>query len=86
MKKEQDEYKPISWGMVRIIKSMELLVAEKCLRAVLRDDESPAWLYEAARDYCERYDSRHGTGLIPSSSSMVQEIADFWRKHFGIRR
>jgi hypothetical protein len=65
---------------------MDLLVAEKCLRAVLRADESPQWLYQAARDYCERYDSRHGTGLIPTSAPMVQEVADFWSRYFGVKR
>ncbi|HWE36250.1 MAG TPA: hypothetical protein VG406_06730 [Isosphaeraceae bacterium] len=86
MQAEQDEYKNIAWGSVRLIKSMDLLVAEKCLRAALRPDEAPQWLYQAARDYCERYDPRHGTGLIPSSAPMVQEIADFWRSDFGLDR
>jgi hypothetical protein len=86
MKKEQDEYKPISWGMVRIIKSMDLLVAEKCLESVLRPTEAPFWLYQAARDYAERYDARHPYGLTPKSAPMVEEIAGFWRKHFGIKR
>jgi hypothetical protein len=80
MVSEQDEHKNIAWGAVRIIKSMDLLVAEKCVRAALRAEEAPHWLYQAARDYCERYDSRHGTGLIPSSAPMVKEIAGFWRK------
>ena len=80
---EQDEHRNIAWGSVRIIESRDLLVAEKCLRAVLRADERPRWLYQAARDYCDRYDSRYGTGLIPSSAPMVQEIADFWQKSIG---
>lgn len=80
MRAEQDEHRNIAWGSVRLIESMDLLVAEKCLRAVLRPDEAPNWLYQAARDYCERYDPRYGTGLIPSSVPMVQEIAGFWRK------
>jgi hypothetical protein len=86
MQVEQDEYKNIAWGSVRLIKSMDLLVAEKCLRAALRPDEAPHWLYQAARDYCERYDSRYGTGLIPGSAPMVEEVAGFWRKYHGIGR
>lgn len=86
MQSEQDEHESIAWGSVRLIKSMDLLVAEKCLRAVLRADESPQWLYQAARDYAERYDSRYGTGLIPSSAPMVQGIADFWSHYFGVKR
>ena len=64
---------------------MELVVVENALKSVLRDHEAPIWLYQAAGDYAERYDSRHGTGLIPSSAPMVQEIADFWRdlRHRG---
>ncbi len=84
MEQEQNEYKRISWGMVRIVHSMELVVVENALKSILRDHEAPIWLYQAARDYAERYDSRHGTGLIPSSAPMVQEIADFWRDHYGL--
>jgi hypothetical protein len=72
--------------MVRIVHSMELVVVENALRSILREIEAPTWLYQAARDYAERYDSRHGTGLIPSSAPMMQEIADFWRDHYGIER
>jgi hypothetical protein len=28
----------------------------------------------------------HGTGLIPSSAPMMQEIADFWRDFHGLGR
>jgi hypothetical protein len=86
IEKEQDEYKRISWGQVRIIHSKELLVVENALRSILRDHEAPTWLYQAARDYAERYDPRHGTGLIPASAPMMREIADFWREFFGISR
>ena len=84
LQSEQDEHKNIAWGSVRLIESMDLLVAEKCLRATLRADEAPHWLYQAARDYCERYDSRYGTGLIPSSAPMVEEIAVFWRGYYAV--
>ena len=86
IEQEQNEHKRISWGMVRIVHSMELVVVENALKSILRDDEAPIWLYQAARDYAERYDPRHGTGLIPSSAPMMQEIADFWRDYFGIGR
>jgi hypothetical protein len=86
MKEEQNEYKHISWGMVRIVRSMDLLVVENALRSVLGNYEAPFWLYQAARDYAERYSPHYGTGLIPSSAPAVQEIAEFWRKYFGIKR
>jgi hypothetical protein len=85
MEAEQNEYKSISWGMVRIVKSMDLLVAETSVRAVIKSDEAPHWLYHAARDYAEKYDPHCGTGLIPSSAPMVEEIASFWRKFYGIK-
>jgi hypothetical protein len=86
MKQEQNEYQPISWGMLRLIKSMDLLVAEECLESILRSDESPFWLYQAAKDYAERSDARHPDGLTPKSAPMVEEIAGFWRKYHGIKR
>jgi hypothetical protein len=86
MKEEQDEHRPISWGTLRIIKDMNLLVAEKCLESVLRPDEASYWLYQAARDYAERSDSRHPNGLTPKSAPLVEEIAGFWRKRLGLKR
>ncbi len=83
---EQNEHRNISWGAVRIIHSRDLLVAEKALRAILEPDEAPSWLYHAARDYSERYNPRFGNGLIPDSVPMVEEIAGFWRKHYGVQR
>jgi hypothetical protein len=84
MREEQNEYKNIAWGAVRIVKSMDLLVAEKCLESALRPHEGPQWLYQAARDYCERYNPRYGTGLIPESAPAVEDVAGFWQGYFGI--
>ena len=86
MVEEQDEHERINWDMVRIVHSMELLVVENAMRSILREHEAPTWLYQAARDYAERYDAHYGTGLIPASAPMMQEIADFWRDYFGIGR
>jgi hypothetical protein len=83
---EQDEYEAIRWGMVRNVKSFDLLVVEHAVKAVLRPSEGPHWLYQAARNYSERYNARYGDGLIPDSAPMVEEIAEFWRKHDDIRR
>ena len=78
---EQDEYENIPWGVVRNVKSFDLLVVEHALKAVLRGDEASFWLYHAARDYTGRTDE-----LVPRSAPMVEDIAGFWRKHFGIKR
>jgi len=83
---EQDETRRVGWNRVRMIRNRDLLVVENALRSVAFIVEAPAWLYQAARDYAERYDPRHGTGLIPSSAPMMREIADFWRGCFGIER
>jgi hypothetical protein len=78
---EQDEYENIPWGVVRNVKSFDLLVVEHALKAVLRPYEAPYWLYHAARDYTGKTDQ-----LIPKTAPMVEEIAGFWRKHYGIKR
>jgi hypothetical protein len=78
---EQNEYKRISWSMVRTVKSFDLLVVEHSLKAVLRPDEVPFWLYYAARDYTGR------TGeLDRRCAPMVEDIAGFWRRYHGIKR
>jgi hypothetical protein len=62
---EQDEYENIPFGVVRNIKSFDLLTAEHALKAVLKPDEAPYWLYHAARD------STGKTGeLIPKSDKL----------------
>jgi hypothetical protein len=69
-----------------MVRNRDLLVIENALRSIIFIVEAPTWLYQAARDYAERYDSRYGTGLIPASAPMMQEIADFWRDHYGLDR
>src|SRR5262249_24564172 len=81
---EQDGYENIRWGMVRNVKSLDLLVVEHAVKAGLRPYETPHWLYQAARDYSQRYNARYGDGLIPDSAPMIEEIAGFWRKYYGI--
>jgi hypothetical protein len=78
---EQNEYENIPFGVVRNVKSFDLLVVEHALKAMLRSYEAPFWLYHAARDYTGRTDE-----LIPKSAPMVEDIARFWRRHLGIKR
>jgi hypothetical protein len=77
----QNRYKYLEWGPVRIIESSELLLIETTLHCLLSPTESAYWGYRVAREYAERYDPRYGTGLIPESAPMVQEIAEFWCRH-----
>jgi hypothetical protein len=85
MEAEQNEYQKIGWNMVRMLKSRDLVVVEESMISVVRSNEAGIWAYQAAKDYAERYDARYGTGLIPSSAPMVEEIAEFWRKYYGIK-
>jgi hypothetical protein len=76
----QNEYRDGSWGRVRSIWSREALVVEDAAACMLHPHESAYWGYMMARDFAERYDARHGTGLIPESAPQVREIARFWRQ------
>jgi hypothetical protein len=78
----QSQYERQAWGPVRIIHSRELLIVETALECVLRPSVSQVLAYDLARQYCERYDGRYGSGLIPESASLVEEIAEFWGRHF----
>jgi len=80
----QDRYEQQAWGPVRIIESTEVLLVEYALSCLLQPTTSADWGYRLARQYAERYSSRYGTGLIPESAPMVEDIADFWcQYHMG---
>jgi hypothetical protein len=78
----QNRYEKQGWGLVRIIECLESLVVQTALGCVLRPRPSPDLGYFLARQYAERYNSQHGTGLIPDSAPMVEDIAEFWGRHF----
>ena len=78
----QDRYEHQRWGAVRIIESRELLVVETALECVVHPWASSDLGYRLARQYAERYNSRYGNGLIPESAPFVDDIAEFWGKHF----
>ncbi len=82
LQRVQNSYKHINWGPVRIIESREVLVVEDAVKCFVRPVEGAYWAYHAARDYAERYDPRYGTGLIPESARMVEEIASFWCQYY----
>jgi hypothetical protein len=84
-REEQNEYRNIAWGAVRIINDWELLLFEYALRCLLDPpSEAGDWAYQTARHYAERYDSGHGTGLTPASAPLVQDVADFWMQEFDL--
>ena len=60
-------------------------MAEKAVRAILRPDEAPYWLYQVDRGESERSHARNRDGPIPRSAPMVEEVAGFWRRNHGIK-
>lgn len=78
----QNEFVRQEWGPVRRIRSRDLLLMETALECVLRPIASHLLAYDLARQYTERYNARYGTGLIPESAPMVEEIVEFWGRHF----
>jgi len=80
----QNTYRNQAWGPVRILHSTEVLLIEYALSCLLQPTASADWGYRLARQYAERYNSRYGTGLIPESAPLVEDIADFWcQYHLG---
>ena len=80
----QNTYRNQAWGPVRMIHSTEVLLIEYALLCLLQPHASADWGYRLARGYAERYNSRYGTGLIPESAPMVEDIAEFWcQYHLG---
>lgn len=78
----QDRRERQAWGPVRVIESVDVLVVEMALSSLLQPDASANWGYRIAREYAERYNPRYGTGLIPESAPMVEDIADFWCQYY----
>ena len=46
------------------------------------ETEDDQQYYHLAWQYAERYNSRYGNGLIPESAPMMEDIAEFWGRHF----
>jgi len=84
VRKLHDCYVHQVWGPVRSIDSTEVLLIAYALSYLLQPTVSADWGYRLARQYAERYNSRYGTGLIPESAPLVEDIADFWcQYHLG---
>lgn len=79
-----DEYKPVPYGAVRIIRDRNVLIVEDAVQCVLSPYSAPGWAYHLARNYAERYDPRYGTGLIPESAPLVMDIVSFWCEYYSI--
>ena len=51
---------------------------------MLSPEQSDFWGYHVAREYAERYNSSYGTGLLPESAPMVEDIVNFWNQRYSI--
>lgn len=78
----QNRFERQRWGSVRIVESRELLIVETALECVLRPWASADFGYRLARQYAEEFDVHYGSGLLPDSAPMVEEITEFWGRHF----
>ncbi|WP_420130484.1 hypothetical protein [Longimicrobium sp.] len=74
----QSKTRDTRWATVRTIDSREALIVEYAAHCILEPKDASAWGYRLGREHAERYDPRHGTGLVPESAPYVREIADFW--------
>ena len=81
----QNEHVSIPFGAARVIQNRQALIVETALRIVVAPTRARDLAYQIARTYAERYDSRHGSGLIPASAEAVEMILDFWcGYYFGV--
>ncbi|MGA7980905.1 MAG: hypothetical protein WCA32_11855 [Chromatiaceae bacterium] len=82
LKDFQDQYKRVKWATVRIINSTELLILENILQCLLsQTDIAASYAYDATRNYVEKYNPHYGTGLIPDSIPMLENIICFWNRY-----
>ena len=81
-KEAQNKVEHQQWADVRIIECWELLIVEKAMECMLHPWHASIIGYQVARKWAEKYDPHYGTGLIPKSAPMVEEIAEFWGRHF----
>ncbi len=80
----QNTYENQRWGLVRLIESSDTLVVEKAIQCILSPADSAFWGYHVGREYAERYNAFYGTGLIPESAPLMEDIINFWYHHYGI--
>lgn len=69
-------------GPVRRIHSRDLLTVEKALECVLWPSDSQILAYDLARQYSKRHKSGYANELTPESAPMVEDVAEFWGRHF----
>jgi hypothetical protein len=76
--------RPLGKYPVRVIRSMKLLVIEDALGCAAFPESASDYAYRAARFYCERYNPRYGTGIVPESLPFLQDVIRFWKEYYGL--
>ena len=64
---------------MRIIECWELLIVETAMECLLNPQYASINGYRVARKYAEKYDPHYGTGLIPKSAPMIEDL----QQNFG---
>jgi hypothetical protein len=80
----QNEYRQVGWNTVRTVHSREVLLVEYALECMISPEMAPDYVYRVGREYTERYDPSYGTGLIPASASMLEDIVQFWHAYYDL--
>lgn len=80
----QNTYEQHRWGPVRLIESSETLVVEEALECILSPENASFWGYYVGREYAERYNPKYGTGLLPESVPMMEDIVRFWCHYYKL--
>jgi hypothetical protein len=78
----QAEFERQHRGPARRIHSRDLLTVEKALECVLWPSDSQSLAYDLARHYSKCHKSGYVNELTPESAAMVEDIAEFWGRHF----
>jgi DNA-binding MarR family transcriptional regulator len=85
IREEQNDYRNIKWGAVRVITDANLLLFEYALHCLVNPPhEAGHWAYQTARHYAERSSSSQGSGLTAASAPLVQDIVEFWLQELDI--
>ena len=78
----QSTHSRSGWDTVRTIYSNEVLLIEYALECMISPQFAPDYAYRAGRTYAERYEPSYGTGLVPASAPMLENIVEFWHRYY----
>jgi len=82
----QNTYRNQQGGAVRMIESKDTLLVENAIQCILSPAQSAFWGYHVGREYAERYNIYHGTGLMPESAPLLADIVNFWYHYYDMKQ